>query len=159
MDPLRFKSFRSYKRVGLSHIRSRRTIDSPRVCTQELAVLMVVNRSCHEVKTIHAVTYVDKPSIRGWSLERRYQGRKRRGQSASAIHVFRHRKAKFREDPDTLLRLRKKIEAEITLLFPFYIKGTELQKKMLVILREEMMRRLGPGHNELKVSLKAPNSR
>lgn len=60
-------------------------------------------------------------------------------------------RTKFREDADTLLRLRKKIEAEITMLFPFYIKGTDLQKRMLVTMREEMMKRLGPGHEKLKV--------
>ena len=60
-------------------------------------------------------------------------------------------KRKFREDPEDHLFLRQKIEAEINLLFPFYTRGTPLQKKMHQQMRAEMEKRIGPGHDELKV--------
>ena len=60
-------------------------------------------------------------------------------------------KRKFAEDPEDHLVLRQKIEAEINLLFPFYTRGTPLQKKMHQQMRSEMEKRLGSGHDELKV--------
>ncbi|TVY25630.1 putative sterigmatocystin biosynthesis monooxygenase [Lachnellula hyalina] len=62
-------------------------------------------------------------------------------------------KRKFREDPEGHLFLRQKIEAEINLLFPFYTRGTPLQKKMHQQMRAEMEKRIGPGHDELKKNL------
>jgi hypothetical protein len=62
-------------------------------------------------------------------------------------------KKHFRENSDDLLELRQKIEAEINVLFPLYTKGTELQKKTHETMKNEMARRLGPGHEELKVLL------
>jgi hypothetical protein len=59
----------------------------------------------------------------------------------------------FQEDSDDHLKLRQKIEAEINVLFPLYTKGTDLQKKTHEIMKNEMARRIGPGHEELKVLL------
>lgn len=59
----------------------------------------------------------------------------------------------FREDTDGHLKLRQKIEAEINLNFPLYIKGTNLQKKTYDTMRNEMEKRIGTGHEELKVWL------
>jgi hypothetical protein len=72
--------------------------------------------------------------------------------AASRQYVFTdEEKRKFREDPDFLLNMRQKIEAEVNLLFPFFQRGTDLQKQMHIVMTEEMHNRIGPGHKELKV--------
>ncbi|KAJ5465282.1 uncharacterized protein N7458_000968 [Penicillium daleae] len=74
--------------------------------------------------------------------------------AASRQYVFTdEEKRKFREDPDFLLNMRQKIEAEVNLLFPFFQRGTDLQKQMHVVMTEEMHNRIGPGHEELKEHL------
>ncbi|KAH8805254.1 hypothetical protein F5884DRAFT_823017 [Xylogone sp. PMI_703] len=59
----------------------------------------------------------------------------------------------FHEKSDSHLELRQKIEAEINLNFGLYIKETDLQKKTLETMKNEMERRIGPGHEELKKHL------
>ncbi|KAH8691878.1 hypothetical protein BGW36DRAFT_431121 [Talaromyces proteolyticus] len=74
--------------------------------------------------------------------------------TASRQYVFTEEdKRKFREDPNFLLNLRQKIEAEVNLLFPFFERGTNLQKKMHSKMTEEMNTRIGSGHDELKKHL------
>lgn len=60
-------------------------------------------------------------------------------------------KEDFKDNPMDHLLFRQKIEAEINLLFPFYTRGTDLQKQMHVAMNDEMQRRLGPGQEKLKV--------
>jgi cation diffusion facilitator CzcD-associated flavoprotein CzcO len=62
-------------------------------------------------------------------------------------------KEKFRKNPESLLSLRRQIEAEINMFFELYTRGTDLQKKILLAMREEMDRRIGPGHEYLKSRL------
>lgn len=59
-------------------------------------------------------------------------------------------KKKFREDPEFHLQFRKSIEAEINGLFGMYKKDSELSRTFRHVITEEMKRRMGPGHEELK---------
>jgi hypothetical protein len=59
-------------------------------------------------------------------------------------------KQKFRDDPEYHLLFRKRIEAEINGLFGMYKQGSEISKQMREIFTNEMHRRMGPGHEELK---------
>ena len=59
-------------------------------------------------------------------------------------------KAKFESDPQYHLQFRRKIEAEINLLFGMYQKGSKLSNQFREVIRTEMNRRMGPGNQELK---------
>jgi cation diffusion facilitator CzcD-associated flavoprotein CzcO len=59
-------------------------------------------------------------------------------------------KQRFREDPGHLLQFRKKIESEINALFGMYFQGSAMSDQFRDVITEEMNRRLGPGHEELK---------
>lgn len=59
-------------------------------------------------------------------------------------------KARFRDDPEYHLDFRKRIEAEINGLFGMYQQGSELSNHFREVIKEEMHRRMGPGHEKLK---------
>ncbi|KAE9986270.1 hypothetical protein EG328_006273 [Venturia inaequalis] len=59
-------------------------------------------------------------------------------------------KLRFRNDPEYHLDFRKRIEAEINGLFGMYQAGSEMSKHFRTVITEEMNRRMGPGHEELK---------
>ncbi|KAF2841012.1 FAD/NAD(P)-binding domain-containing protein [Patellaria atrata CBS 101060] len=59
-------------------------------------------------------------------------------------------KERFKNDPEYHLMFRKKIEAEINGLFGMYQQNSELSKQMRDVITQEMNRRMGPGHEELK---------
>lgn len=57
---------------------------------------------------------------------------------------------KFRNDPEYHLEFRKKIEAEINSLFGMYQQNSDLANQFRETVTKEMLRRMGPGHDELK---------
>jgi len=59
-------------------------------------------------------------------------------------------KRKFKEDPKFHLNFRKGIEAEINGLFGMYRQGSELSDQFRKVITDEMNRRMGPDHQELK---------
>lgn len=59
-------------------------------------------------------------------------------------------KLSFEQDSEYHLRFRKKIEAEINLLFGMYKKGSELSNQFRAVIKTEMERRIGPGRQQLK---------
>jgi hypothetical protein len=59
-------------------------------------------------------------------------------------------KKRFREDPEFHLQFRKGIEAEINGLFGMYRQGSDLSNTFRQVITDEMNRRMGPGHQELK---------
>ena len=59
-------------------------------------------------------------------------------------------KRKFKENPEFHLQFRKGIEAEINGLFGMYRQGSELSDMFRKVITDEMHRRMGPGHQELK---------
>lgn len=59
-------------------------------------------------------------------------------------------KRRFREDKEYHLLFRKRIEAEINSLFGMYQQGSEMSESFRKVITEEMERRIGPGHEELK---------
>ena len=59
-------------------------------------------------------------------------------------------KKRFREDPEYHLNFRKRIEAEINGLFGMYRRGSDLSNLFRKVITEEMHRRMGAGHEELK---------
>lgn len=59
-------------------------------------------------------------------------------------------KKKFANDPEYHLWFRKRIEAEINSLFGMYQQGSEMSNAFRKLITEEMHRRIGPGHEQLK---------
>lgn len=62
-------------------------------------------------------------------------------------------KRRFRENPDELLAYRKKLESQFTGTFDIFIAGSKMSKDAQRFMAEEMYRRIGPGHDELKKNL------
>ncbi|OAP58396.1 hypothetical protein AYL99_07486 [Fonsecaea erecta] len=62
-------------------------------------------------------------------------------------------KEHFRSDPDFHLQYRKSLETRMARKFDLFLRGTETNVKARVAMRESMMRRIGPGHEELKEKL------
>lgn len=59
-------------------------------------------------------------------------------------------KKKFASDAEYHLYFRKRIEAEINSLFGMYQQGSEMSDMFRKVITEEMNRRMGPGHDDLK---------
>lgn len=62
-------------------------------------------------------------------------------------------KKHFREDPESHLQYRKKLESSVNNLFDMFIRDSEVSKGAEKMMRAEMLRRIGPGHEELKEKL------
>lgn len=72
---------------------------------------------------------------------------------ASKHHYIEAEKEKFKSDPDFHLEYRKKLESALTEMFPLFIRGSELNQKARKGMRESMLQKLGPGHDDLKQRL------
>ncbi|OAA62749.1 Flavin monooxygenase-like protein [Niveomyces insectorum RCEF 264] len=59
-------------------------------------------------------------------------------------------KQRFRDDPAYHLQFRRRIEAEINSLFGMYQQGSAMSNHFRKVITEEMERRIGPGHEDLK---------
>jgi len=68
-------------------------------------------------------------------------------------HYTDEEKMRFRDDPAHLLEYRKTLEAKGNLLFEMFVRGTDFSNAAKTMMREEMLRRLGPGNEELKAKL------
>lgn len=62
-------------------------------------------------------------------------------------------KKKFRDDPEFHLAYRKKLESAVNNLFEMFLKDTDTNRAAEKLMRAEMNRRIGPGHDELKEKL------
>lgn len=62
-------------------------------------------------------------------------------------------KKKFREDPEYHLSFRKKLEGAVNNLFEMFVKDSPTSKAADEMMRAEMHRRIGDGHEELKEKL------
>ncbi|OCL13540.1 FAD/NAD(P)-binding domain-containing protein [Glonium stellatum] len=65
-------------------------------------------------------------------------------------HFTEEEKRRFRDDPEYHLLYRQKLESSVNALFDMYIRGSETSKQTEALMRYEMLRRIGPGHEELK---------
>jgi hypothetical protein len=62
-------------------------------------------------------------------------------------------KKRFRDDPQFHLQYRKKLESAVNNLFEMFIKDSDTSKEAEASMRKEMIKRIGPGHEELKEKL------
>ncbi|KAK6366879.1 hypothetical protein LTS17_010430 [Exophiala oligosperma] len=74
--------------------------------------------------------------------------------SSRQYHFSEEQKRHFAEHPEEHLRLRRKIECEINTMFSkIYKKNSEDNEMIREQMTKEMLRRIGPGHEELKKAL------
>ena len=62
-------------------------------------------------------------------------------------------KQRFRDDPEYLLLYRKTLESTVNSLFDLFVSGSDVSKASHDMMKAEMIRRIGPGHEELKEKL------
>ena len=62
-------------------------------------------------------------------------------------------KRKFREDPQALFDYRYKLDSSFNSRFDMFIAQSDTSKMVQKFFRDEMHRRIGPGHEELKEKL------
>lgn len=62
-------------------------------------------------------------------------------------------KKKFREDPQALFDYRYKLDSAFNSRFDMFIAGSDTSTMVQKYFRDEMHRRIGPGHKELKEKL------
>lgn len=62
-------------------------------------------------------------------------------------------KKQFRDDPEFHLQYRKKLEASVNALFEIFLKDSAASREAEQLMRVEMNRRIGPGHEKLKEKL------
>lgn len=62
-------------------------------------------------------------------------------------------KERFRSDPEYHLEYRRNLEGTVNKLFNMFIDGSPESKSAQASMRAEMLKRIGPGHEELKQRL------
>ncbi|EXJ70263.1 uncharacterized protein A1O5_06331 [Cladophialophora psammophila CBS 110553] len=73
--------------------------------------------------------------------------------AAGKHHYIAAEKERFRTDREFFLQYRKNLESRLTVSFPVFIRGTEQNIKTKEAFRESMLRKIGPGHDDLKAKL------
>lgn len=70
--------------------------------------------------------------------------------AAGKHHYTESEKEKFRTDSEFHLKYRKKLESSLTEMFPLFLRGTKQNLEARKSMRESMLAKIGPGHEELK---------
>lgn len=73
--------------------------------------------------------------------------------SNSQMEFSEKQRKRFREDPAYLLKFRKEIEGNINVGVDLFIRGTEMHAAGRKVFKEGMLKRIGPGFEELKEKL------
>lgn len=60
---------------------------------------------------------------------------------------------RFNENPEQFLMYRKELESGFNIMFDVFVAGSEASKQAQQTMREEMLRRIGPGNDDLKQHL------
>ena len=75
-------------------------------------------------------------------------------QDGSAQYVYsKEEKQGFRDDPQCLLEYRQELEATVNLSFDVFLQNSDLSKGYEAYMRDDMLRRIGGGHEELKARI------
>lgn len=87
------------------------------------------------------------PQIAADMINKERDGEKKR------LNYTQEEKDTFRNDPDSLLAYRKTLESKMGRKFPTFLRGTPDNMMARTKIREDMLRKIGPGHEELKKEL------
>ncbi|KAH0847215.1 hypothetical protein AYO21_02604 [Fonsecaea monophora] len=118
-------------------------------------VPQVQKKAKHLTTFMRSVTWISPP-VGGQVLEedKSHSSDSKQAQAPQAQYWYTEEdKKKFREDPQALLEYRRKLESSVNNLFDMFIAGSETSQWAEKLMREEMHRRIGPGHEELKEKL------
>lgn len=85
--------------------------------------------------------------------EQRSQGMGSAPTNHAQYYFSESEKKKFRDDPDFHLQYRKRMEAAVNSLFEVFLKDSDTSRAVEKMMRAEMHRRIGGGHEELKDKL------
>jgi hypothetical protein len=72
---------------------------------------------------------------------------------AGKHHYTRKEIEHFKSDPIFHLDYRKSLETRMAQMFDLFLRNSETSVKAKVAMKESMLRRIGPGHEELKKRL------
>lgn len=82
--------------------------------------------------------------------EQRSQGMANASSNNAQYYFSESEKKKFRDSPEFHLQYRKKMELAVNSLFEVFLKDTSTSRAVEQMLRAEMHRKIGEGHEELK---------
>lgn len=68
-------------------------------------------------------------------------------------HYTEEEKKSFRESPGELLAYRKELESKFNRMFEIFVSGSDASKTAKEFMKAEILRRIGPGHEDLKQKL------
>lgn len=109
----------------------------------------------HLTAFMRSVTWISPP-VGGEVLqvEKSKEGDDKHVQTVAAQYYYTEdEKKRFREDPQHHLEYRQGLEGAANLLFDMFIAGSEVSQQAEILMRKEMNRRIGDGHEELKAKL------
>ena len=118
-------------------------------------VPQVQKKAKHLTTFMRSVTWISPP-VEGNFLEedKQHSSDEKQKQNPNAQYYYTEEEKKnFRENPQSLLEYRQKLESSVNNLFDMFIAGSDTSKFAEKTMREEMHRRIGPGHEELKERL------
>ena len=72
---------------------------------------------------------------------------------AGKHHYTRREIQHFQDDPVFHLEYRKNLETRMAKMFDLFLRGTETNNKAKLAMKESMLKRIGPGNEELKKRL------
>jgi cation diffusion facilitator CzcD-associated flavoprotein CzcO len=104
---------------------------------------------------MRSVTWISPP-VGGNILEedKKHSSDESQKENSQAQYWYTEEEKKtFREDPQALFDYRYKLESGFNSRFDLFIAGSETSKTAQKFIRDEMHRRIGPGHEELKERL------
>ncbi|OCK82817.1 cyclohexanone monooxygenase [Lepidopterella palustris CBS 459.81] len=103
----------------------------------------------HLTTFMRSVTWISPPASEH-DLRSRKAAEPSAKQPEGAQYYFTEaEKRRFREDPEYHLQYRKGLEQEVNSVFSVFIAGSDYSKGAEEAMRAEMIRRIGPGHEDL----------
>ncbi|KAF2117373.1 cyclohexanone monooxygenase [Lophiotrema nucula] len=120
-------------------------------------VPQIQKKAKHLTAFMRSVTWISPPVGGAILGEEKASAMKMDGMSdqpeGAQYYYTEEEKKRFREDPEHLLMYRQKLESSVNSLFDMFIRGSDVSQAAELTMREEMLRRIGPGHEELKAKL------
>lgn len=117
-------------------------------------VPQVQKRAKHLTAFMRSETWISPPV--GGQLLEELKRTNAAGNQVAAMGQYKYSEAekeKFRKDPSSLLAHRKQLETSVNSMFEMFIAGSEVSQQVEKMMREEMLRRIGPAREELKAKL------
>lgn len=117
----------------------------------------IQKKASHLTAFMRSVTWISPPVGEALLDEQKTAAMKMNGNTAQPdgkqYFYTEEEKKRFAEDPEHFLLYRRSLEGSVNALFDMFIRGSDVSKAAQATMKEEMERRIGPGHEELKQRL------